>query len=251
MSPRSRRGVVLLGLSGLGAWYLWGLSGLPHFGTYLGPYGDLVNAVAVAQTHATGVVSAVNFVYRGFDTIGEEFILFTAAIGVATLLRQLRAGRDEPAEAILPGEHLPPKSEAVRLGSLAFIGPTLVMGWFLSTHAQTNPSGGFQGGVVMTSALVLLYLAGEYLVLERLSPVAVLDAIEAVGAGGFVAVGIGALASGAAYLADFLPLGKVLGAVDAGGTIPIISVCVGIEVASAFLLIVSELLEHTLIQQQP
>ena len=32
--------------------------------------------VAVAQTNATGVVSAVNFSYRGFDTVGEEFTLF-------------------------------------------------------------------------------------------------------------------------------------------------------------------------------
>ena len=35
------------------------------------------------QTNATGVVSAINFEYRGFDTVGEEFILFIAAAGVA------------------------------------------------------------------------------------------------------------------------------------------------------------------------
>lgn len=250
MNASARRGLFLAGLGGLCAFYLWGLRGVPPFGSYRGPYGDVVNALAVAETHATGVVSAVNFDYRGFDTVGEEFILFVAALGVATVLRQLREEQEGSGRDAAPGIEVQPISDAVRLIALAFTGPTLVIGWFLATHAQTNPSGGFQGGVVMTSAVVLIYLAGQYLSLRRLSPVKVLDSLEAVGAGGFVAVGLGALASGASYLADVLPLGKVPGAVDAAGTIPVISFCVGIEVASAFLLIVSELLEQTLFLQE-
>ena len=246
MTPAQRRGMVLLGLGGLAAFYLWGLADMPPFGSYRGPYGNLINTIAVAATHATGVVSAVNFVYRGFDTIGEEFILFVAAVGVATVLREQRAGQKRSGRDAAPGEDVPPVSDAVRLLALAFIGPTLVLGWFLATHAQSNPSGGFQGGVVMTSAVALIYLGGQYLSFRRLSPVKVLDAVEAVGAGGFVAVGLGVLAGGAAYLADALPLGSVPGAIDAGGTIPVISFCVGVEVASAFMLILSELLEQTL-----
>lgn len=249
MTPRQRRLILFLGLAGLLAFYMWGLDGLPHFGHYLGPYGDIINRVAVHQTHATGVVSAVNFDYRGIDTVGEEFILFIAAIGVATVLRQLREESEE--ETPSPEDvEFPVTSDGVRLISLAFIGPTLVVGWWLATHAQTDPSGGFQGGIVVTSALVLIYLAGEFLALKRLSPVAVLDSLEAVGAGGFVAVGLGVLAAGGAYLADILPLGRVYGAVDAGGTIPIISFSVGIEVSCAFLLIVSELLNQTLLVKQ-
>ena len=84
-------------MAGLAACYLWGLAGLPGFGHYPGPYGDIINRIAVGQTNATGVVSAVNFEYRGFDTVGEEFILFVAAAGVATVLRHLRGERDRPA----------------------------------------------------------------------------------------------------------------------------------------------------------
>ena len=82
-------------MAGLAAFYLWGLTGLPGFGNYPGPYGDIINRIAVAQTKATGVVSAVNFEYRGFDTVGEEFILFAAATGVATVLRHLRGEREQ------------------------------------------------------------------------------------------------------------------------------------------------------------
>ncbi len=247
MTRRQRAGVLLVGLGGVLSLYLWAVAGLPPFGTYRGRYGRIVNTLAVPETHATGVVSVVNFVYRGFDTIGEEFILFVAAIGVATVLRELRAGEPVSGLEAAPLLRVPPASEAVRLVALVMTGPTIVMGWFLVTHAQSDPSGGFQGGVVLTTAVALVYLGGQYLRFRRLSPVELLDALEAVGAGGFVAVGLGVLASGFAYLADVLPPGAVPGAVDAGGTIPLISLCVGIEVCSAFLLILSELLEQSLL----
>ncbi len=247
MTPSVRRAVFLAGGSAFTGFFLWGLSGLPGFGSYPGPYGDIVNAIAVAQTHATGIVSAINFDYRGFDTLGEEFVLFIAATGVATVLRELRSEREDSAVDEARKRDAPPTSDAVRMVAILFTGPTVVVGWYLATHAQTSPSGGFQGGVVLTSAFVLIYLAGQYLTLKRLSPVDLTDSIEALGAGSFAAVGIGALGAGAAYLANVLPLGSSPGAVNASGTIALISFFVGVEVAAAFLLVLSELLEQTLV----
>jgi multicomponent Na+:H+ antiporter subunit B len=77
-----------------------------------------------------------------------------------------------------------------------------------------------------------------------------IDAAEAVGAGGFAAVGVAAVALGLAYLTNFLPLGGTPGAVSSSGTIALISFLVGVEVAAAFVLIVSELLEQTLLIRQ-
>ncbi|HEX3921341.1 MAG TPA: MnhB domain-containing protein [Streptosporangiaceae bacterium] len=249
MTPRTRRWVFLAGMAGLAAFYLWGLRGLPGFGRYPGPYGDIINRIAVGQTNATGVVSAVNFEYRGFDTVGEEFILFIAAAGVATVLRR-RDERDRPASDEATDRHGPPTSGAVRQVALILTGPTLVMGWYLASHAQTSPSGGFQGGVVLATAFILIYLAGQFLAFERLSPVDVTDAVEAVGAGGFAAVGVAAVVMGLPYLANFLPLGTTPGAVSSSGTIALISFFVGLEVAAAFVLIVSELLDQALLVRE-
>jgi multicomponent Na+:H+ antiporter subunit B len=250
MKPRQRAWVFLVAMGGLAAFYLWGLLGLPGFGRYPGPYGYIINRIAVGQTNATGVVSAVNFEYRGFDTVGEEFILFVAATGVATVLRHLRGERERDARDEALGRYVPASSEAVRFVALILTGPTVVMGWYLASHAQTSPSGGFQGGVVLATAFVLIYLSGRYLVFERISPVDITDAVEAVGAGGFAAVGLSALAMGLSYLTNFLPLGTVPGAVSSSGTIALISFLVGVEVAAAFILIVSELLEQTLMVRQ-
>ena len=124
------------------AFYLWGLSGLPGFGNYPGPYGPAILRVAVAQTHATGVVSAVNFDYRGFDTVGEEFILFTAAAGMAVVLRHLRGERDRSAVDEAAGRDVPPTSGAVRMVALLFAGrPSWRAGGWRRTHRPARPAG--------------------------------------------------------------------------------------------------------------
>jgi multicomponent Na+:H+ antiporter subunit B len=250
MTPRQRRSIFLVAGPALAVFYLWGLLGLPGFGRYPGPYGPAILRVAVAQTNATGVVSAINFDYRGFDTVGEEFILFVAAAGVATVLRRLRGERERPTTDEAAGRDVPPTSSAVRMVALLFIGPVILAGWWLASHAQTNPSGGFQGGVLLATAFVLVYLSGEFLVFRQFSPIDLTDVVEAVGAAGFAAIGVAAVAMGLPYLKDFLPLGQVPGAVSSSGTIALISFFVGIEVAAAFILIIGELLDQTLLIRQ-
>jgi multicomponent Na+:H+ antiporter subunit B len=247
MTPALRRWVFFVGIAGLVAFYLWGLKGLPGFGGYPGPYGAVITHIAVGQTNATGVVSAVNFDYRGFDTVGEEFILLIAAIGVSTVLRHLRAQHDPAKERDQITTGVRATSDAVRLAALVLVGPMAILGWLLVTHAQTNPSGGFQGGVVLATAVIMIYLAGEFLVFERVSPVDIIDSAEAIGAGGFAVVGVAAVAMGLAYLTNFLPLGGKPGAVSSSGTIVLISFFVGVEVTAAFISIVGELLEQTLV----
>lgn len=248
MTPPARRWVFLVGAVGLAAFYLFGLSGLPGFGHYPGPYGFIINRVTVPQTNATGVVSAVNFEYRGFDTVGEEFILFAAVAGMAVVLRHLRGEHEmPPALDEASDRDLPPTSDAVRMVALVFTGPIVLIGWWLASHAQANPSGGFQGGVVIATGFILLYLSGEFRVFHRLSPADVTDAVEAVGAGGFVGTGLAAVAMNLPYLKNFLPLGTVPGAVSSSGTIALISFFVGLEVAAAFILVIGELLKQTLL----
>jgi multicomponent Na+:H+ antiporter subunit B len=248
VSPRQRLWFFVIAAAGLVACYLWAFTGLPGFGNYPGPYGQQILRVAVQQTNATGVVSAINFEYRGFDTVGEEFILFTAAAGMSVVLRKLRAEREsEPADEAGHRE-VPATSSAMRVAALLMVGPTAVLGWWLASHAQASPSGGFQGGVILASAFILIYLSGEFLTFKRLSPDALLDAVEAVGAGGFAAIGLAAIVMNLPYLDNYLPLGTIPGAVSSSGTIALISFFVGIEVAAAFVLIVGELLDQTLLR---
>ncbi len=73
-----------------------GFAGLRPFGAPASAYAQILNALSVPQRHATDVVSAVSFDYRGIDTLFEEFILFAAIAGISILLRPL-GGRDPTA----------------------------------------------------------------------------------------------------------------------------------------------------------
>ena len=91
MTRRQRLGLFAPGIGGLGFLLVWGVVGLPAFGHYAGPYGDIVVRVVEPQRHMANAVTAVVFDYRGFDTMGEELILFATASAVAMLLRETRA----------------------------------------------------------------------------------------------------------------------------------------------------------------
>ena len=54
MTPQLRRWIFLIAGLALVAFYLWGLSGLPGFGNYPGPYGFAILRVAVTWTPIRG-----------------------------------------------------------------------------------------------------------------------------------------------------------------------------------------------------
>jgi len=51
---------------------------------------------ALKETGVPNVVTAVLASYRGFDTLGEVTVVFTAGVGVIALLRRLRRRKDAP-----------------------------------------------------------------------------------------------------------------------------------------------------------
>jgi multicomponent Na+:H+ antiporter subunit B len=245
-----RRRVFLVAAAVAGGLLLWGLSALPPYGVYPGPYGDVLNRVAVAERKATNVVAAVTLDYRGVDTMGEEFILFAAVVGVAVLLRAQRDEREEPPDEDAADRRAPGTSNAVRVLGLTLLGPVVLFGLYVVAHGHLTPGGGFQGGVVLATGALLVYLSGEYVTLWRVRPVPLIGLAESAGAGGYVAVGLLGLAAGVAFLQNVLPLGQP-GALPSAGTIPLINLAVGLEVASGLVLLLSEFLEQTLVVRRP
>ncbi len=229
MSARARLLLFLGSAVVVAAVLAWGASGLPGFGRYPGPYGDLLNARAVAQRHVTNVPTAVNFDYRGLDTLGEEFILFASVLGVSLLLRK------DPREKTRP---VPPSEsgESVEWISRVLIGTMILVGVYVVLHGQITPGGGFHGGVIIGSASLLVFLALGAKAFFLTHPKELIEVVDATAAGGYAVVGLIGLLSGAAFLANVLPLGTT-GDLLSGGTIPLINDLVGVEVGLAFSLL--------------
>ncbi len=246
MTVRIRRVVFLAAAAALAVLMAWGFGALPHFGHYRGPYGDVLSRVSVPQRHITDVVTAVNFDYRGFDTLGEEFIFFAAVLGVALILRRQAGEGAGHAADYATGRAVPPTSDAVRVLGLGLTAPTVLFGIYVIAHGHLTPGGGFQGGVVLATGVLLIYLAGEFDDLHGLYTEAALERAEAVGAGGFIAIGMLGVLAGTSFLHNGLPLGAT-GTVFSAGTVPLINLTVGIEIAAGLVLLLTTFLHQTIV----
>lgn len=251
MKRRARLIFFLCSAAAFAGIYLWGLKGLPAVGHYRGPYGYVLNRVATYQRHVTDVVTAVNFDYRGFDTLGEEFILFMSVTGGVVLLRRQREGEEEQdktgKDSADKEEHrrAPEPSDATQVLTLGLFGVLIVFGLYIVTHGQLTPGGGFQGGVILATAPLMVYLAGSFEKFKQITSHTLVDVAEAIGAGGYLAIGFAGLIASGAYLTNFLPLGKT-GTINSGGTIALIDLATGLEVAAGFVLLLYAFLEQTL-----
>jgi multicomponent Na+:H+ antiporter subunit B len=86
----------------VGAAIMWGTIGLRPFGT---PDAAIHKHVvpryiqdSVKETNVPNVVTSVLADYRGYDTLGETTVIFTAGIGVMLLLRGMRRRSTPPDE---------------------------------------------------------------------------------------------------------------------------------------------------------
>jgi len=243
VSRGARLGLLVLGLSGLAVLLVAALLKAPSGGREQHPYGDAAIAASVSLRHTPNVVSSLTFDQRGFDTLGEEFLLFASVLGAVVLLRP------EPGERSGPVSDAPEPLDAVRLMGALLLPVVTLVGLYLIGHGHLSPGGGFQGGVVLATALHLLYIAGDYPALRRVRPVPVVDVGEAVAAVGYVAIGVVGLVSGGAFLANTLPLGSFNTLLSAG-TVGLLNVVVGLEVACGMVLLLGEFLEQALVVRE-
>jgi len=244
MSRRMRMLVLGPALLGLGALFAWAIAGLPAFGDYRGPYGFVLNRVVVPLRHTTNVVMGTTFDVRGLDTMGEEFILYAALVGVTLLLRdETRSRQAERRTSRLD-------DDAVRLVGVAMIGGGLLVGLWLMAFGYITPGGGFQGGVLAAGAVLLLYLVGSHRDYRPFRNEHFLDPLEAVGAGGYIVIGLAALVSGTAFLTNLFGLGTT-GTLVSSGSIALLNWASAIAVSCAMVLLFAEFLETYVVPLEP
>jgi multicomponent Na+:H+ antiporter subunit B len=234
---------------GLAAVLVIGFRGLPSFGGYHGVYGFVVNGVELGQRHATDYVTALNFDLRAFDTLGEEYILFAAVLGVTFVLSNLREGPLGASSGDASSHRLAGASDAVRGLLIALVPLVVALGGYVVLHGALTPGGGFQGGVVLAAGPLALLLAGRFIAMRHVAPDAALEALDAIGAGMYAALGLAGLVLASIYLRNFLPLGIPAHLLSAG-FMPLNSIAVGLEVTGGFLVIWTQFLDQSLLARR-
>jgi multicomponent Na+:H+ antiporter subunit B len=248
MSRRTRLLMFAVSVAGFGTVLVIGLAGLPAFGDYKGVYGNVINGIGVTERHATDLVTAVNFDIRAFDTLGEEFILFTSILGVVLILRQMRGEHERPSQHEGEEHTFAGASEALRALALGMIPGLVAIGVYIVVHGQLTPGGGFQGGVILAAGPLAVFLAGRYLRMKVVAPHLLVELGDALGAVGYALIGVGGLVIAGVFLKNFLPLG-IPGHLLSGGQMDLASAAVGLEVSGAFLVAFSEFLDQAIAVQ--
>jgi multicomponent Na+:H+ antiporter subunit B len=97
--PMRQPWLPLIVVAVVGGMLVYGTVGLPAFSDPQAPIHTHVVPRylhdAVRETGVPNVVTAVLASYRGYDTLGETSVVFTAGVGVVALLRRRRKKADE------------------------------------------------------------------------------------------------------------------------------------------------------------
>lgn len=185
------------------------------------------------DTGAANIVTSVVVGYRAFDTLGEVTVLFVAAVGLGAVLAVGSAsGRRRDVE---------PASLVLYTGCRFLFPLILLFGAYIFIHGHLTPGGGFQGGAIVASAFLLVYLGCR----GRRIRHGWSKATESLG--GLIFVGLGLLgltAAGHFFLSNYLPKGTV-NQLFSGGIIPIVYVAIGFKVGAELAGVIDDLVEES------
>ena len=186
----------------------------------LRPLAESYVRLVPAELGAPNVITGILLTYRAFDTLGEVAVLFMVAASVGLLLG---GGRALP-EARRDGAR--PSSEIVQTGAQILLPLISIFAAYIIMNGHLSAGGGFQGGAVIASAVMLMLLAYP----QYQPDLEFLSVTESAAGVLFVFAGIAGLIFAGGFLDNrILPLGQ-FGAFFSAGAIPVLSVLLGVKV---------------------
>ncbi len=228
----------LLVVLATGAVLIYGTLDMPPYGDPTAPTQSHVSRyyidVSPKEVGTPNVVTAVLASYRGYDTLGEVVVIFTAAAGVLVILGRGRRphGAAPPNAGVEPGME---QKVILRVIAKLLIPLILLFGLYVQFHGDFGPGGGFQAGVIFASAFILYALIFGVDRARQVAPPWLIRVGLAAGVLLYAGVGVAGLVMGGNYL-DYSVLthdplhGQHLG-------ISLIEFGVGTTVASAMITI--------------
>jgi multicomponent Na+:H+ antiporter subunit B len=178
---------------------------------------------SLEELNSPNVVTAIVVTYRGIDTLGEVSVLFLAAAAVSLLLRIMDKGSEETRS---PSKR--PSSEILSTGTDLLVPVIVFFGVYIFLNGHLSPGGGFQGGAVVASAVLLLLLAYPEFRLRH----GILAVLESISGSVYVMIAVLGLILASGFLdSRLLALGET-GRIISAGTIPLIYTVIGLKVGT-------------------
>jgi multicomponent Na+:H+ antiporter subunit B len=216
---------------------LFTISFLPRYGVE-NPEGlDVVRRYVehgLQETGAINIISGIILDYRAFDTLGESHVLFTALMCVTVLLRIDKKNMRTQYEdfyLIRDEKYHELYGESIMRGVAVVLLPCLFLyGAYVLLNGQNSPGGGFSGGAVVGSGLIICAAAYGFNSTDRMIT------RKTAGLIAFFALGFYSFAKGYVFftgangIENHIPKGQP-GAILSGGLILPLDIAVGLVVA--------------------
>ncbi len=185
------------------------------------------------------MVTSVLASYRAYDTLGEVVVIFTAGIGVLSLLNFRRRRRNIHLidDIIAIDEH-----KILRIVSKILIPPILIFGLYVQFHGDFGPGGGFQAGVIFAAAIILYVLFFGVKYAHQVVNQTFVRVFSAIGVLLYGSVGVVSLLNGKNFL-DYHVLAENPTTAQHIGIL-VIELGVGITVACVMILIFFSFIEN-------
>ena len=188
----------------------------------------------LAETGAPNLVSAIYLDARLYDTLFEILVFTVAVIGVRFYL--LLRGSSARATPI-------PESHVLQASAQILFPLTLLLGLYLTLFGHLSPGGGFGGGVVTASGLLLCVMSiGVQTVYRRLSGAGI-ERLEWALPMVIVAICVAPLLFGRPMLSSLLPVGRA-GHVFGSPSILLLNVLVGLKVLIGSWMVLYAFIRH-------
>ena len=185
------------------------------------------------ETGAVNMVAGMILDYRAFDTFGESSVLFLAVTCVTMLLMRDRNNTDKDEDLLTAREHIVEGHEEdiilIQIAKL-IIPCVLVYGIYVVLNGHLSPGGGFSGGTIMGSALILFAVSFGMIRMSRFFSYSTFRKITSSALMVYAASKAYSFFTGANHLESHIPLGTP-GAILSSGLILVLDICVGIVVA--------------------
>ncbi len=180
--------------------------------------GSFVLNINANSTESANAVTSVVTYFRGFDTLGEVTILFLSIFGISLGLEGYRDKFNIFAY----------ENSLLKIAVDTLFPLIVLFGVYIIIHGHLSPGGGFQGGVIIASAFLLMFLAksNDFSLKHN-----ILELAESLSGAGFILLGVLSILIINRFLGNFLPLGKI-GELFSGGVIPLIYIFVSIKVSA-------------------
>ena len=144
---------------------LWTVNAMPRFGDADAPTNNEVSQRYIEQgleeTGAVNIVAGMILDYRAFDTFGESCVLFVATCCVLILLR-VDKDEDPRSRAIedMNDRHYEPGGDTILQWAARFLVPLIIIfGIYVILNGHISPGGGFSGGAIIGSGMILYLTA--------------------------------------------------------------------------------------------